>query len=52
MISAFSTALVDETLLLLGGGMFGVFLVIGVIMGVVYFLNYITNKKKKESTKE
>jgi preprotein translocase subunit YajC len=49
MISAFSTALVDETLLLLGGGMLGVFLVIGIIMGVVYFLNYVTNKKKDKA---
>lgn len=52
MLSAFSTSLMKITSSMLGKGMLGIFVVLLVIMGVVYLLNYITNKKKNKKDKE
>ena len=37
-----------ENLAYMGKGMLGIFVVIGVIVGVTCLLNFLTSKKKKE----
>lgn len=41
-----------QTLPIMGKGMFGIFLVTGVIIGFVYLLNYVTGKKENKSDKD
>jgi hypothetical protein len=36
-----------ENLKFMGGGMLGVFLVIGIIIGATYAINYLSNKASK-----
>jgi len=46
MFENFSTERFFEALPYLGKGMLGIFIVIGVIIGIIVLLNKITSKKK------
>ena len=41
-----------ESLKMMGLGMLGIFIVTGIIIVVIYALNYFTNKEPKEDTEE
>ena len=48
MLDNFSVDRFFEALPYMGKGMLGIFIVIGVIIGVIVLLNKITTRKKKE----
>ncbi len=41
-----------QSLEIMGWGMLGIFIVIGVIIGITYLLNAITNKKPKNKNSQ